>query len=224
MRQLIRKANNVTVTVPPGDYRLGVRGVSASNIEGYDAYRALEVQALAPMLRPITADLAGAVEFSWEYAQPDETFELTLDADHFDNPQVISASTSTHSASLAAGNYRWQVKASGSAASSSQTFTLTPPAPENLRIKRRDKTLMLRWRANATVETYRVKLRRLDDGTTIEETVTGNAVDITVPRYGDYQLELASVQNSLQSEPLSYPVQVFKRPWWMSLLVPLIAL
>ncbi len=222
--EFITTTNSATVTVPPGDYRLGVRGVSGNNIEGYDAYRMLGVKNLPPVLQPVDARLAGRVEFAWQHAQPGDTFELTLDADHFDNPQIISVENSSHSTSLAAGNYRWRVQASDSAASAVQAFTLTPSAPQNLRVKRRDKTLMLRWEADDLTATHRIRLRRVDDGTIIEETATGTSIEITVPRYGEYQLELASLENSLQSETLSYTVQVFKRPWWMSLLIPLIAL
>ncbi len=221
--QTVTDDASTTVVVPPGQYRLGVRGVSANAIEGYDASRVLTVRARAPQLTAVTSSLSGDVAFAWQYSEPGARFALTLEADHFADAKRFESDTTGYQARLPAGAYRWRVQATNSAPSETGAFTLLPPAPENLRIKRRDKRLFFSW-TGADDQTYVLRVSRIDGGASFEKTVTGNSAEIDVDSYGDYQMRLASVQNSLQSEALVYPIQVFKRPWWMSLLIPLIVL
>ncbi len=221
--QLVTSEPSTAVAVRPGQYRLSVRGVSANAIEGYDASRVLNVRARAPQLTAVRQSLAGDVRFAWQYSDPETAFVLTLEADHLADAHRFETDGTDYQARLPAGAYRWQVQATDSAPSDPGAFTLLPPSPEDLRIKRRDKRLFFSWQGEEE-QTYVLRVSRIDGSAVFEKTVTGNNAEIDVDSYGDYEMRLASVQNSLQSEALVHPIQVFKRPWWMSLLIPLIVL
>lgn len=220
IRQDTVESSETSVNVPSGSYLVRVRGVSSNGVEGYDASTAVAVIGQAPRPQPIAQSVAGPVQFNWVYAPADAGFEITLTAQHWPASKRLSAASSPLNSELEAGVYTWQVSAPDSAASAPQAFTLRPPQPSNIVVSNDDTTVTVQWAKQANISSYVVTLNA-PNGETITREVSGQQTSVTVPEFGVYRIELASVQNSLQSEVRTVAARVSRRAWWL-FFVPLL--
>lgn len=222
---------HISVDVPQGAYQLTVRAVSNAGIEGFDNRRKLQVQALAPLLKTVSSQHGGPVQFDWQYARPDSTFNLTIsDADGQLQHQLQTREQSA-SMELSPGSYRWQVQAQNSAASAPQSFTLRPHSPDGIELTQNRQEVTLRWLADPAVDRYTL---RVIPTSTVASTgaahpqtydVSGGHHQLSNMAFGTYTLELTAIQGGVSSEPSLQKLYIQRRPWWLLLLViPLLSL
>ena len=219
---------SATVASGPGEFVFSVRGVSGNGIEGFDARRGFTVLNPAPRISTPANITSGITTLSWDYPATNQPFELTINADHWQQARTYQLNSPSWQQALPPGQYQWQVRAGESVASEPGEFTLLPATPSNIRVEQDGKTLRISWPVEPGITTYRLHLAATNrPGTApMERTLTpdgDNAVaELTVDRYGSYQLQLTASANGLDSAPAERRFNVLGRPWWLTLLLPLV--
>lgn len=218
---------SVSVNVTPGEYAVGLRGVSANGIEGVDSSRTFKVRGRAPHATRSQPGHDGQVTLSWQHSDDTASDYVVI----MTNTNTNQTTERTHSSdsltlALAPGNYAWHVAAVDSARSSVAFFDLQPASVTDVKIHRKGKVLSLNWGANDQAEQYHLVLTpEQSELSPINLTTKDNQARIEVPEFGNYRLSLASEQSNLHSTPRYETVRVTRRPWWLFLLtLPILAL
>lgn len=224
-------ANSTTLNVPAGEYRVALRGISETQIEGFDAQRTLRVLGNAPQPLAFDRTTAHIVPFAWSETGGGYRFELSSGTD-FSDPVVHETSEPNVAVPLNPGRYRWRVRDVSSTYSAPQPFTVFPAAPSGLRSSNDYLSLSVDWAAVPGADRYRLELSRTrsfaaaDVVTQVEVPAGADNISHTLdaPAYGTYYARLVAVGNNLQSEPLVVETPVYRRPWWLLslLIIPLL--
>ncbi|XOV84378.1 MAG: FecR domain-containing protein [bacterium] len=219
-------ASDTTQTLPPaqsGAYLLRVRGVSGNRIQGKNATVVLTVLEPAPTDLTESIRQDGTVAMQWQPVPGAGHYTITASADHWAETQNWQSTSTAYSINLSAGVYRWQVAPSQGATSQIRTFTVLPPPPDILKVKQDKLSVFMDIAPAAQGVRYRVSL--LDrSGAVLQQEYSQGAVKMALPGFGRYQLQVASEQNSLHSEPVTTPIEARQKPWWMAIFIPLLAI
>ena len=207
----------------PGAYLLTVRGVSNSRIQGNNARQAVSVLDPAPSDLTETISADGQVTLQWRHTPVADRYSIVAAADPWQTKQTWENSTTSYSTDLSAGIYRWYVKPNNGAASETQTFTVFPAPPEIIKVTRDNLTVSLN--IEPAMESVRYRIDLLDfAGTLLQQQHSRGDTTIELPDFGSYQLQVASEQNSLHSEPVTTPIEAQQKPWWLLIFIPLLAI
>lgn len=203
--------------LPPASYRVAVRGISASELEGYESL--LEVDLTNPAPAPSTPSVleTGATTLQWQAAErgpyrvevaKDPTFSQILWWTEAEGRQT--------SPDLTPGNYFWRVKSERSSYSEPQSLKVRPQPPAEITLANRRMQLEAAW-MHAGADEYRVRIS-LDAGfaTPIVDTLVSDpAYAVQLEKSGIYHVEITARQHGVDSEPMVEQVGVYRRPWWL---------
>lgn len=212
-----------TRTLPPevtGRYILTLRGVSKNMIQGNNAKQQIEVLDPAPTALRHSATQAGKVTLQWDHTVPVNSYSLIIEAEHWQSARTLQSSVATQTTPLEAGVYRWRVQPAGGVLSATDTFTLLPQTPDLLQLAQDNLSAELVFTPAPAGIRYVIEVTDAS-GNLIQSHYTQERLQLELPRYGPYQLRVASEQNSLQSEMLITPIEARQKPWWLILFFPL---
>jgi hypothetical protein len=207
----------------PGAYMLTVRGVSSSRIQGNNATQPVNVLDPAPTGLNETISIDGQVTFQWRQSQAAQRYFIVATADHWESEKNWLSSQTSYTAELPAGTYQWHVKPDPGATSETRSFTVLPAPPKLLSVTQ-DK-LSLSVAIEPAMEGVRYRFELLDSaGEVLQQKHSQSDTEFQLPSYGRYQLQVASEQNSLHSEPVTTQIEARQKPWWLLLFFPLMAI
>ena len=206
----------------PGSYLLTVRGLSSSMIQGKNAEQPVTVLEPAPANLAATISPPGQVALTWQPIPSAEKYSILVKADHWQTEQIWESTDSAYSTGLEAGVYRWRVKPATGAISGTQSFTILPDSPEILDLTQQKLKVSLNIKPAAEGIRYQVELIN-SAGDVVNTQYSKGITEIDLPDFGRYRVRVASEQNSLHSKPVITPVEALQKPWWLVLLIPLLA-
>ena len=214
----------ITASVPvlaPGPYIVAVRGISAADIEGYDADLGIQLATVAPQ-NVAAAFTQGEVALMWDATSaggpytvqvaPEPTFREVDERTFDEGPAAFAA--------LVPGRYFWRIKDATSGFSRAAEVLVRPRTP-TLTVRPRGRKLRLAWEAVADAESYRVRIANdadFDD-LLLEETVADTSLEHAVPKFGQYHIEVSAVAAGVASIPASAEPLLAPHPWWLIALV-----
>ncbi len=205
----------------PGAYLLTVRGVSSSRIQGNNARQAINVLDPAPTDLNETVSVDGQVTLQWRHTQPTESYSIVAAADHWQTKQNWESPTTSYTTDLKPGTYRWYVTPDNGAASATQVFRVFPAPPELIRVTREKLSVSLE--IEPATEGLRYQIDLLDStGALLQQQHSQGDTTIELPNFGSYQLQVASEQNSLHSDPVTTSIEAQQKPWWLVIFLPLL--
>jgi len=207
----------------PGAYLLTVRGVSSSRIQGNNATKAINVLDPAPTDLNEIINIDGRVTLQWRHPQAAERYSIVAAANHWQTEKNWLTSQTSHTAELPAGIYHWHVQPDTGAASETRSFTVLPAPPEVLSVSL--DRLFVSVAIEPAMEGVRYRIDLLDSaGKVLQQKLSRSDTEFELPNYGRYQLQVASEQNSLHSEPVTTQIEAQQKPWWLLLFFPLLAI
>ncbi|MEM1229173.1 MAG: FecR domain-containing protein [Pseudomonadota bacterium] len=221
----------------PGQYRLSVRAIAPSSLEGFDANTTFRLAAAAP--EPVSAGQLVADEaLRWRFADggPATRYEVELGTDaDLDNAGRYGTGEPTlplaDTIAAAPGHYFWRVREQNGAFSATREVAVLPRALDGLRAQtgsydkaRGAAAVELAWARQPDVR-YRIRALRRDDGAVVsEQLVEDNRASVTLPA-GGYRIEVTPVAADLAGTSAAAAVDVRSpAPRWMALLILLPAL
>ncbi|MCR9261444.1 MAG: FecR domain-containing protein [Pseudomonadaceae bacterium] len=222
----ISTSSTKTSTQPlqtPGTYLLTVRGVSSSRIQGNNATVPLKVLDPAPTDLTETISRSGQVTFQWRHPQPVQQYTIVVAADHWTNENEWRSSQTSYTAEFTAGHYRWHVKPDPGATSETRSFTVLPAPPERFSVNQDKLSLSVTIEPAMQGVRYRIDLLN-SAGEVLQQKYSRGETSFELPKYGHYQLQVASEQNSLHSKPVTTQIDAQQKPWWLLLFFPLMAI
>lgn len=221
---------------PPGRYRLDVRGVSASGLQGLDAQRTLVIE--APRPQPLSAGvLTATMPLRWSPVATASGYTLEVASDEaFSAPQSYRTSATSlplaQTVAVRPGRYFWRVRADAGAFSEPAVIDLAPAAVEALTIGlgpyQAGRSISIAWPLQDGVD-YRLTVSHEGVAVVTELLQNRAAVPFVTPvlEAGTYQVRVLPVSGALEGPVVAEPVEVrAPRPWWQPvlLLLPLFLL
>lgn len=201
----------------PGAHRLAVRGISPNALEGYDA--ALQIQVMAPAPEPMAvADMErGAARLAWQATRPPYRVQIT-DGPDFDSARELPATAAELLLrDLPAGRYHWRVRDTASVFSAPQTVTVRPPPVSGVQASAAGLAGRVRWAPVTDADAYEVTLLARDGNAAplSAQTVSRPSAELTLPRYGNYRIEVRAIQNAVAGAPGQAALTAERKvPWW----------
>ncbi|MBT9457890.1 MAG: FecR domain-containing protein [Burkholderiaceae bacterium] len=231
--------------LPDGHYRLRVRGIAASGLEGLDAGQAFRLKARPepPFINQPAANAkvyGDSATLAWTRSTAAARYHLQLsDSGDFGKPRLDLAdlTATEHRLALPPGSYHWRVasiRADGDHGpfGDAQAFTQRPvppsPALEPPQISA-DK-LLLRWQAQESGTRFEFQLAADAEFKQVLQQQTSAEPQITLarPPAGQYFLRVRSIDADGFVGPFGGTQQIAipRSPWWLAapLLLLLLAL
>ncbi len=203
--------------LPPASYRVAVRGISKSALEGYESSLDVALTRPAPVSLSQAVYDSGDVQLQW---QTDESgpyqVQVSLDPAFGQIQWEQNLSTSEVAPVLPPGQYVWRVKSDRSDYSPGQPLTVRPRPVTDVALGSQSLRLTADW-THGSADGYRVRISRDPDFATtlIDTVVTTPTYAIQLDRAGMYRVEITAIENDIDSTPVVAETGVYRRPWWL---------
>jgi hypothetical protein len=225
------------IDLADGSYHLRIRGIDDVGIEGFNAGKAVLVNARPepPLLMdPVEDGMVpdGNPVFRWTQSDDAAAYRFQLAWEgKFEHPvfakDEIRSSSLSLDAPLAPGRYGWRVATIDNEGevgpfSDTQRLRVPEPGPAVEPPQTSDDAIVLRWRAGLPGDTYQLQLARDKDfeQMRIDTTTTEPTATVTLPETGEYFVRVKTIEAS-GSEGVFGPTQNFtyqKTPDWFSVI------
>jgi hypothetical protein len=225
--------------VPDGSYRVSIRAIDETGIEGPDADTALAIHArpVPPLVstpRHESRVYGDEVDFEWTRSDAATHYDLEIAGEPtFARPiAAVTASRETrYRRALPPGTYYWRIASRAEERGpfgDPVSFTLRAyPEGRDAQAEVGQRTLTLRWTAGRPGETAQFELSRdrTFATTLLDQTTTALQVDVPRPEPGTYFVRVRSIDADGTAGPFG-PIQTIDVPpprhrrWWPWLIVP----
>ena len=212
-------------TLAPGNYRIAVRGIAASGLEGLDAELAFALQASPPEPLPVT-EKGGQTALRWKTpAQAFERYTVEMERIGADSEperyQVVDPSLPIAGTMAARpGRYRWRVQGDEGVFSEPAMLLIEPARPSEMTVEagawNEGRPVTVRWDGDSNVA-YRVELTDASGIRAVKTIDAGAPKSYRSERLatGVYQVSVVPKAGELEGPALTAEFTVADdQPWW----------
>jgi ferric-dicitrate binding protein FerR (iron transport regulator) len=199
----------------PGDYRLTVRGRSASGLEGFERDLPVRLQHPAPSLLPTGQVASGtAPELAWQAGAASAPYEVEIAtaADFADASRSTAQDTRFTAPPLPPGRYVWRVRGADGVFSEAAALVVVPADVTGLSLDATPQTLTATWQPGAAVTSYRVSVAANTGAWATTEITTEPRLELPVPMRGNYTVTVVALTGDLASNPAQAVAKVPSPP------------
>jgi hypothetical protein len=208
--------------LPSGRYAVSVRGISAADIEGYDASLDVEVATPAPEATAAAIYTQDDVRLTWRATESGAPYEVQVAEDEAFE-RIVAEETVTESGfepTLLPGRYHWRISDATSVFSAPTVVSVRPRAPD-VSVDLASRRIEAAWPAISEAEAYRVRIHGATVGVVSDSTLTETSFSERMPSFGDYTVEVTVTVNGVESLPAQQTVRLAQSRWWLLALLAL---
>ena len=214
---------------PPGAYVVAVRGISGTEIEGYDSTLAAVLGSPPPVGQSAGNFNQESMTVRWLGTAVGAPYTVQVAQEHDFEKVVVSteAATSDLALDISPGNYFWRVKDSTSVFGEPLPLVVMPSAPIGVNATSDQLQLILSWAPVDLADSYRVRISRDTQfsNVVVDEIVDQASFMQVMPSYGSYFAEIVTVTNGIESEPVTIEPRLSRKlsKWLLGLFtIPLL--